>query len=108
MACPCFPRAKEVGRDPYSTGRQCFPAQQAANPRVTSPRVKPNLDRLGISPLLHWRQRPNDEVLQTFLCKFEVAQDGAGLIQALLVLAGGDRVGHDARPGLQVGDFIFD
>ena len=46
--------------------------------------------------------------LQPFFGEFEGAEDGAGLVLALVVFAGGDGVGHDAGAGLQVGGFIFD
>ncbi len=46
--------------------------------------------------------------LQPFFGEFKGAEDGPCLILALFVFAGGDRVGHDAGAGLQVGGFIFD
>ena len=46
--------------------------------------------------------------LQPSLADLEGLQDGLGFVQAFLVFAGGDGVGHDAGSGLQVGGFIFD
>jgi hypothetical protein len=46
--------------------------------------------------------------LQSFFGELESAEDGAGLVHALVVFAGGDGIGDDAGAGLQVGNFIFD
>ena len=49
------------------------------------------------------RQSAISQGAQTFFSEFKGAEDGACLVLALFVFAGGDRIGYDAGAGLQVG-----